>query len=124
MRNSRQDFPDSSLRAYPAGQAEPAPVRFGLAVYGGAFDPPHPGHESVVRRVLECAEQVLLVPSHRHAHGKRMVDFAVRCAWLSAWRRASTRRGYAATPSRRGWRPARRPCTATTSCRRWPRSTA
>ncbi|BBP85035.1 nicotinate-nicotinamide nucleotide adenylyltransferase [Pseudomonas sp. Pc102] len=82
MRNSRQDFPDPSLRAYPAGSASPAPVRFRLAVYGGAFDPPHPGHESVVRRVLERAEQVLLVPSHRHAHGKRMVDFALRCAWL------------------------------------------
>ncbi|WP_271103781.1 adenylyltransferase/cytidyltransferase family protein [Pseudomonas tohonis] len=82
MRNSRQEIFDSSLRAYPAGSAEPTPACFGLAVYGGAFDPPHPGHESVVRRVLERAEQVLLVPSHRHAHGKRMVDFALRCAWL------------------------------------------
>lgn len=82
MRNSRQEISDSSLRAYPAGSAEPAPVRFALAVYGGAFDPPHPGHESVVRRVLERAEQVLLVPSHRHAYGKRMADFERRCAWL------------------------------------------
>lgn len=48
---------------------------FALAVYGGAFDPPHPGHESVIRRALLCAERVALVPSHRHAFGKRMGDF-------------------------------------------------
>ena len=54
---------------------------FALAVYGGAFDPPHPGHESVIRRALLCAERVALVPSHRHAFGKRMGDFELRCGW-------------------------------------------
>lgn len=61
-----------------AGQAP----NFALAVYGGAFDPPHPGHESVIRRALRYAERVALVPSHRHAFGKRMADFHLRCRWL------------------------------------------
>jgi len=61
---------------------ESGPVRFRLAVYGGAFDPPHPGHLSVITRALEWADQVVVVPSYRHAHGKRMVDFDLRCRWL------------------------------------------
>lgn len=64
-------------------RACPDTRRFALAVYGGAFDPPHPGHESVLVRALEWAEQVVLVPSHRHADGKHMADFAVRCRWLA-----------------------------------------
>ncbi|SFA53825.1 adenylyltransferase/cytidyltransferase family protein [Metapseudomonas otitidis] len=74
--------PSASLAAYAAGSQRAGTLRFRLAVYGGAFDPPHPGHETVVRRALAVADRVLLVPSHRHAHGKRMVDFALRCAWL------------------------------------------
>lgn len=68
---------------------------FALAVYGGAFDPPHPGHESVIRRALLCAERVALVPSHRHAFGKRMGDFELRCRWLARLaRRIDPRRVY------------------------------
>ncbi|MDD1509945.1 adenylyltransferase/cytidyltransferase family protein [Pseudomonas sp. CNPSo 3701] len=72
----------SPLQCFAAGQDEPAPQRFALAVYGGAFDPPHAGHASVIRRALETSEQVLVVPSYRHADAKRMADFDLRCAWV------------------------------------------
>ncbi|WP_070886074.1 adenylyltransferase/cytidyltransferase family protein [Pseudomonas argentinensis] len=72
----------TSLQCFAAGHAEPAPQGFALTVYGGAFDPPHAGHASVIHRVLETCEQVLVVPSYRHAYGKRMADFDLRCAWV------------------------------------------
>jgi cytidyltransferase-like protein len=70
------------MRTVPAEMAAGQSPVFALAVYGGAFDPPHPGHESVIRRALRHAERVALVPSHRHAFGKRMADFHLRCRWL------------------------------------------
>lgn len=70
------------MQAVPAGMASGQFAGFALAVYGGAFDPPHPGHESVIRRALQHADRVVLVPSHRHAFGKRMADFRLRCRWL------------------------------------------
>lgn len=70
------------MRAVPAGSASGQFAGFALAVYGGAFDPPHPGHEAVIRRALQHADRVALVPSHRHAFGKRMADFHLRCRWL------------------------------------------
>ncbi|OLU25647.1 nicotinate-nicotinamide nucleotide adenylyltransferase [Pseudomonas sp. PA15(2017)] len=73
----------SPLQCFAAGHDEPAPQRFALAVYGGAFDPPHTGHASVIRRVLETSEQVLVVPSYRHADAKRMADFDLRCVWVA-----------------------------------------
>lgn len=72
----------SPLQCFAAGHDKPTPQRFELAVYGGAFDPPHAGHASVIRRVLETCEQVLVVPSFRHADAKRMADFDLRCAWV------------------------------------------
>ena len=72
----------SPLQCFAAGHDEPMPQRFALAVYGGAFDPPHAGHASVIRRALETSEQVLVVPSYRHADAKRMADFDLRCAWV------------------------------------------
>ncbi|MCR7547801.1 nicotinate-nicotinamide nucleotide adenylyltransferase, partial [Pseudomonas aeruginosa] len=35
------------IRRLPAGMSGGRAPDFALAVYGGAFDPPHPGHESV-----------------------------------------------------------------------------
>jgi nicotinate-nucleotide adenylyltransferase len=75
-------MPQSSLQAFAAGQQQAPAAPFTLAVYGGAFDPPHAGHASVITRALDLAEQVLLVPSFCHADGKRMADFALRCDWL------------------------------------------
>lgn len=73
---------------------------FALAVYGGAFDPPHPGHESVIRRALLCAERVALVPSHRHAFGKRMGDFEYAAAGWRGWPGGSIRGGCIASRSK------------------------
>lgn len=49
----------------------------------------------MIRRALLCAERVALVPSHRHAFGKRMGDFELRCRWLARLaRRIDPRRVY------------------------------
>ena len=85
----------SPLQCFAAGHDQPTPQHFALAIYGGAFDPPHAGHASVIRRVLDSCDQVLVVPSYQHADGKRMADFDLRCAGSSAWPRASVI-GYAA----------------------------
>lgn len=80
----------SSLQTYAAAGAEPTSQHFALAVYGGAFDPPHAGHASVIQRTLEVAERVVVVPSYRHADAKRMAEFNLRCAWVE---RLATRFG-------------------------------
>jgi nicotinate-nucleotide adenylyltransferase len=54
-----------------------------LAVYGGAFNPPHPGHAQVMKGLLEKAEKVLVVPSYAHPFGKHMVAFETRVGWLN-----------------------------------------
>jgi nicotinate-nucleotide adenylyltransferase len=54
-----------------------------LAVYGGAFNPPHPGHESVISQLLDKAERVLVVPSFAHPFGKKMMPFPTRVEWLT-----------------------------------------
>lgn len=53
-----------------------------LAVYGGAFNPPHAGHVQVMASLLSQAAHVLVVPSYAHPFGKQMVDFDVRVQWL------------------------------------------
>ena len=53
---------------------------------GGAFDPPHPGHEMLARRVLErgLSDLVLWVPSWAPPHkaAGRMSDFTHRLAMV------------------------------------------
>lgn len=71
-----------SLQTLAAGHMEPACEHFAVAVYGGAFDPLHAGHVSVIQRALDIADQVLVAPSYRHADAKRMADFTLRCAWI------------------------------------------
>ena len=55
-----------------------------IAFLGGAFDPPHPGHEMLARRVLalNLSDLVLWVPSWAPPHKAvgRMSDFAHRLA--------------------------------------------
>lgn len=57
-----------------------------IAFLGGAFDPPHPGHEMLARRVLErgLSDLVLWVPSWAPPHkaAGRMSDFAHRLAMV------------------------------------------
>ncbi|NVZ99507.1 adenylyltransferase/cytidyltransferase family protein [Pseudomonas gingeri] len=53
-----------------------------LAVYGGAFNPPHAGHAQVMIEASRHARSVWVVPSFRHPHGKRMADYERRLGWL------------------------------------------
>ncbi|TWC10689.1 MULTISPECIES: adenylyltransferase/cytidyltransferase family protein [unclassified Pseudomonas] len=57
---------------------------FELALYGGAFNPPHAGHAQVMIQASFQARRVLVAPSFRHPYGKRMVDYEVRLKWLEA----------------------------------------
>lgn len=53
-----------------------------VAVYGGAFNPPHAGHVQVMLEAARLARRVLVVPSFRHPDGKQMADYALRVEWL------------------------------------------
>lgn len=53
-----------------------------LALYGGAFNPPHAGHANVMIEASRQAEHVLVAPSYRHPYGKVMMDYEKRLAWL------------------------------------------
>ena len=46
-----------------------------IAVIGSAFNPPHLGHKDVIEQIYLDFDEVLLVPSYRHAFAKQMVDF-------------------------------------------------
>lgn len=51
-----------------------------VALYGGSFDPPHIGHLLVVSYVLatQDVDQLWLLPTYRHAFGKKMAPFEDR----------------------------------------------
>lgn len=51
-----------------------------VAIYGGAFDPPHVCHQMVALWILTTnqADQVWILPSYNHAFGKQMTDFKHR----------------------------------------------
>lgn len=53
-----------------------------LAIYGGAFNPPHAGHANVMIEASKQAEGVLVVPSYMHPFGKVMMDYELRLEWL------------------------------------------
>lgn len=46
-----------------------------VAVIGSAFNPPHLGHKDVIEQIYQDFDEILLVPSYRHAFGKQMVAF-------------------------------------------------
>jgi nicotinate-nucleotide adenylyltransferase len=54
-----------------------------LAIYGGAFNPPHAGHANVMIEASKQARQVMVVPSYKHPFGKVMTDYALRLEWLN-----------------------------------------
>ena len=55
-----------------------------IAIYGGAFNPPHLAHLFVIQYLLthEEIDQVWVMPSARHAFGKHMAPFMARCQML------------------------------------------
>ncbi len=53
-----------------------------IALYGGAFDPPHAAHLFATTWLLGRVDAVWLVPTHEHAFGKRMAPFADRVEML------------------------------------------
>ena len=52
-----------------------------IAIYGGSFNPPTNGHKEVIQR-LPHFEEVLLVPSYKHAWGKKVISFHQRVEML------------------------------------------
>jgi nicotinate-nucleotide adenylyltransferase len=52
-----------------------------IGIYGGAFDPCHIGHKHVVSHILakNIVDEVWIIPSYRHFHGKSMVAYSDRC---------------------------------------------
>lgn len=61
-----------------------------VALYGGSFNPPHVGHLLVAAYVLATAEadEVWLLPSHRHPFGKQLAPFSDRvemCRLLASY---------------------------------------
>ena len=57
-----------------------------VAVYGGAFSPPHVGHAMVISWVLSTglADTVTMVPSRDHPFGKSMAPFDDRVDFCEA----------------------------------------
>lgn len=55
-----------------------------VAIFGGAFDPPHLAHLFTVTWLLGLPEvdQVWVLPTADHVFGKKMTPFAQRVAWL------------------------------------------
>ena len=49
-----------------------------IAVLGSAFDAPTLGHLDVINQCLEQFDEVWLVPSYKHAFGKKMSDYTHR----------------------------------------------
>ncbi|WMS85905.1 adenylyltransferase/cytidyltransferase family protein [Pleionea litopenaei] len=54
-----------------------------VGVLGSAFNPPHLGHKDILNQVNHEFDELLLVPSFRHAFAKTMVPFADRLAMVS-----------------------------------------
>jgi nicotinate-nucleotide adenylyltransferase len=51
-----------------------------IGIYGGAFNPPTLGHTHVIKSVLEAdvVDEIWVVPSFIHFHGKQMAPYDVR----------------------------------------------
>lgn len=48
------------------------------AIFGSAFNPPHRGHEDVIRQALQQFQTIVIVPSYCHAFGKDMMPWPLR----------------------------------------------
>lgn len=52
-----------------------------IAIYGGSFNPPTNGHKEVIIK-LSNFEEIILVPSYKHAWGKQVISFHQRVEML------------------------------------------
>lgn len=52
-----------------------------VGIYGGAFNPAHIGHKHVASNIIanDIVDEIWIVPSYIHFHGKRMESYADRC---------------------------------------------
>ncbi|MEM0910896.1 MAG: nicotinate-nicotinamide nucleotide adenylyltransferase [Pseudomonadota bacterium] len=56
-----------------------------IAIFGSAFNPPTLGHADVIKQVIEThpyVNEIVLVPSFKHAFDKKMMDYYKRIAML------------------------------------------
>lgn len=58
--------------------------RIELGVFGAAFDPPHNGHLDVIVQAIPRYQQILVVPSYKHAFEKEMSLFLLRVQMAQA----------------------------------------
>ena len=49
-----------------------------IAVFGGAFDPPHRGHAAVARHLTGLFDEVWVMPAYKHMYDKRMTPYEDR----------------------------------------------
>ena len=64
------------------GIERPGKVSTTVALFGGAFNPPHKGHVAMVKRLLRepSIDEVWILPVYRHPFAKTMLPFAQRMA--------------------------------------------
>ena len=62
-----------------------------VAIFGGAFDPPHYAHLFAIQTLLlrDDIDEIWLVPTYKHVFNKQMTAFDERCYWLEQCVQAS-----------------------------------
>ena len=77
-----EEFSVYSMKVIRKKSRDPRPTRRTIALFGGAFNPPHQGHVSMVRILLKQKEidQVWVLPVWRHPFAKDLVPFKTRLA--------------------------------------------
>lgn len=55
-----------------------------IALFGGSFDPPHPGHKAVLKKLLheKTFDEIWIIPVFHHPFGKKISPYETRLALL------------------------------------------